>query len=171
MGDVLTDQNSGDSKQQNDQKISEGQNCQQLTIKQVDQKKQCISQNNIYSKMAFLSLPISIIAYKSAPKIKSLFSPIVLVSLIILLINRFRNSKQLSSETIQDWERQFGLENFKEVCNYDYTKEDLDSVYKQKKIFWNPDKKKTLSKQAFAVTRLQQIEKAYKNILNYHNWN
>ncbi|KAL4463024.1 hypothetical protein ABPG72_022231 [Tetrahymena utriculariae] len=80
-------------------------------------------------------------------------------------------SSGYQDETIQDWERLFGLEYFKEINNEPYTKEDLDCVYKQKKIFWNPDKKKVEWKRLIAVKRLLQIEKAYQNILNYHKWN
>ncbi|KAL4483671.1 hypothetical protein ABPG72_006737 [Tetrahymena utriculariae] len=82
------------------------------------------------------------------------------------------SSKQQSRpDTLQDWERMFGLDNFKEINDQPYTKEDLDCVFKQKKIFWNPNKKKEDSKKQIAIKRLQQCEKAYQNILKHHNWN
>ncbi|KAL4462042.1 hypothetical protein ABPG74_000887 [Tetrahymena malaccensis] len=80
------------------------------------------------------------------------------------------NQNQQRVENVQDWERLFGLEKFEEENGQSYTQEDLDCVFKQMKIFWNPNKKKTEQKKDFAIKRLQQLEKAYENIKKYHNW-
>ncbi|KAL4462036.1 hypothetical protein ABPG74_000881 [Tetrahymena malaccensis] len=79
--------------------------------------------------------------------------------------------EQERAQTLQDWERQFGLDNFQEVNGESYTQEDLDCVFKQMNIYWNPNKKKTEEKKQFAIKRLQQITQAYDNIKKYHNWN
>ncbi|KAL4462038.1 hypothetical protein ABPG74_000883 [Tetrahymena malaccensis] len=86
------------------------------------------------------------------------------------IVNQKLFQKQQKAETLQDWERLFGLDDFQEINGQSYTQEDLNCAFKQMNIFWNPNKKKTEQKKRIATKCLQQIERAYKNILKYHNW-
>ncbi|KAL4483669.1 hypothetical protein ABPG72_006735 [Tetrahymena utriculariae] len=83
-------------------------------------------------------------------------------------VSKFQEQKRV--ETLQDWEKMFGLDSFQEVNDQSYTQEDLDAVFKQMKIFWNPNKKNTEQKKQIVFKRLKQLEKAYQNILKCHNW-
>ncbi|KAL4462034.1 hypothetical protein ABPG74_000879 [Tetrahymena malaccensis] len=136
-----------------------------------DNQSQQIQQNYYVKYFLMITVLIFAIIYLPPWCIATITILILILEIGSCLIKKKSNWRQSRHETLEDWERMFGLDNFQEVNDIPYTKEDLDCVYKQKKIFWNPNKKNEEYKKKIAIDRLQKCEKAYQNILKYHNWN
>ncbi|KAL4483673.1 hypothetical protein ABPG72_006739, partial [Tetrahymena utriculariae] len=62
-------------------------------------------------------------------------------SVAYLIYDKQINNQQQRVQTLQDWEKLFGLDSFQELNDEPYTQQGLDAVFKQMNIFWNPNKK------------------------------